>query len=1218
MNEEQYKSNGENNWSSFSNKNSSAQKFKELKVTFKELGFPTGICYILKKNGFDNLSDLLGLQKSDILTFPGFENDHLEVLSKLLEAYNLKIPLTFDQPTNLLPSYFDGLPKSQENNIAENTYYVQPQRNKKLEKNNTDENKYIVQQKNEISWDELQNIFLDEKINFDNFDEIINKILLSNKTNELFELLLKIFSSIDSLEFELDKYTFEKVENYQQEITKQEIINFDKKVIKYQIFDKFLSQSSNTNGVWLKKITKEINQKKFILEKKLTIFLSRMAGMTLQEIADLFGESRENARVLLRSFQNLLGINIRDIQEFSRNLKKESVKSYKKNIIEKHFEEFGRLPIRTDIPNHNLDKNEFYLSILDLNPGQRMKLLDEYNIKPSEAEFDYHYEYFEDNEIAGPNYWRNFDFLKEYIYRHAKALGEPHLMPKQTSFPRRGVGGAIGNFGGQSAVAKKIGLEYQGQLVNEGGGRAFWTEDRLTTLIFDVNEFFNQSQELLPTQIQIHNYIESTDKELYANKKGASIIAAYTKLGNLDWLDVAEKFGKKLQRGGQGVTSTYIKSFVRDLGEHLAVLSSSELYVLFQAQGLNNSTKQFSRTFDFLIDAVQSGTVNKKDLIDWSNNIEVPSIKELLDLGSDVRGLTKEEREIKLLKRRSIKIKNENRKAKVINLAEISKEDLPSLDPGKTLRALDKAAGVIQAQGSDLKLIQFLKAKATAKLWDSCFSDERKLISQLESNFFDKDSYSSQVKEAFLEEYNGAKNLEIPSTYKFRDLKGIPRSPKLMQKLVAFRVQRDKRLLNLSGTGTGKTLSAILAAQVCNCQRVFISCPNGVVDSWERALKTSFPEAILHIKPKNWKIDLIKNKTNFVIVNHERLQERFTENLLEFCVNFQSELIVIDEIHQSKSRKENSTSQRRELIKEFIRISSNLNDGIKVLGLSATPVINNLYEGRSLIELVTQKILADVKGDDINSCMNLYQHFILNSIRMNPGNLSRTKIIKKDIDTSNLIEQIIEINNSPKLVKYHDLERLFVKPKLKILEEVIEEGVKTIIFITLIHGTLIPITNWLQSKNKKFSVYTGDDKEASEEGFEDSLDEFINGETEILVATIQCAGTGIDGLQSVCNKAVFFQLPWTSTEFEQSVGRLDRDGTEFDSVEVFLPITYLDLPNGDVWSWCESKLERIRSKKDIAKASVDGDLPEGGSMISPQEATKYWLKWLERLESDDS
>jgi superfamily II DNA/RNA helicase len=289
-------------------------------------------------------------------------------------------------------------------------------------------------------------------------------------------------------------------------------------------------------------------------------------------------------------------------------------------------------------------------------------------------------------------------------------------------------------------------------------------------------------------------------------------------------------------------------------------------------------------------------------------------------------------------------------------------------------------------------------------------------------------------------------------------------------------------------------------------------------------------------------------------------------------------MIVIDEIHQSKSRKENTTSQRRELIKEFIRISSNLKEELKVLGLSATPVINNLYEGRSLIELVTEKTLDDVRGDDINSCMNLYQHFILNSIRMNPGNLSRTQIIKKDIDTSNLLKNIIEIHNSPKLVKYHDLERLFVLPKLRILDEVIEEGVKTIIFITLIKGTLIPITNWLKNKNKKFSVYTGDDKDASEEGFVDSLDEFINGDTEVLVATIQCAGTGIDGLQSVCNKAVFFQLPWTSTEFEQSVGRLDRDGTEFDSIDVFLPVTYLELPNGDVWSWCESKLDRISSK----------------------------------------
>ena len=108
----------------------------------------------------------------------------------------------------------------------------------------------------------------------------------------------------------------------------------------------------------------------------------------------------------------------------------------------------------------------------------------------------------------------------------------------------------------------------------------------------------------------------------------------------------------------------------------------------------------------------------------------------------------------------------------------------------------------------------------------------------------------------------------------------------------------------------------------------------------------------------------------------------------------------------------------------------------------------------------------------------------------------------------------------------------------------------------------------------------------------------------------------MDGLQATCNRAIFFQLPWTSTEFEQAVGRLDRDGTEFDSIDVFLPITDINLPNGELWSWCRSKLDRINSKRDIAKAAVDGEVPDAASMISPSEASKYWVNWLERLNKE--
>ena len=121
----------------------------------------------------------------------------------------------------------------------------------------------------------------------------------------------------------------------------------------------------------------------------------------------------------------------------------------------------------------------------------------------------------------------------------------------------------------------------------------------------------------------------------------------------------------------------------------------------------------------------------------------------------------------------------------------------------------------------DLERIEFLKAKASSKLWDSCFANEEILIRNLNNSKTDKDTYSEEVRSKFLEEYYGAKDLSIPDTYKFRDLKGKERKPKLMQKLVSYMLLKDKRVLNLSGTGTGKTLSAIFASQICKSKRVF-------------------------------------------------------------------------------------------------------------------------------------------------------------------------------------------------------------------------------------------------------------------------------------------------------------------------------------------------------------------------------------------------------------
>ena len=40
------------------------------------------------------------------------------------------------------------------------------------------------------------------------------------------------------------------------------------------------------------------------------------------------------------------------------------------------------------------------------------------------------------------------------------------------------------------------------------------------------------------------------------------------------------------------------------------------------------------------------------------------------------------------------------------------------------------------------------------------------------------------------------------------------------------------------------------------------------------------------------------------------------------------------------------------------------------------------------------------------------------------------------------------------------------------------------------------------------------------------------------------------------------------------------------------------------------------SPKDIAKAADDGEIPDADAIFTPSEASKYWLEWLKRLESE--
>jgi len=79
-------------------------------------------------------------------------------------------------------------------------------------------------------------------------------------------------------------------------------------------------------------------------------------------------------------------------------------------------------------------------------------------------------------------------------------------------------------------------------------------------------------------------------------------------------------------------------------------------------------------------------------------------------------------------------------------------------------------------------------------------------------------------------------------------------------------------------------------------------------------------------------------------------------NLKKQTVDF----IVFDEIHFTKIRFEEEVSKRRHNLDGLLTAVRKKNMNVKVLGLSSTPVVNNLKEGKSMLELITGKFYNDI------------------------------------------------------------------------------------------------------------------------------------------------------------------------------------------------------------------------------------------------------------------
>ena len=157
-------------------------------------------------------------------------------------------------------------------------------------------------------------------------------------------------------------------------------------------------------------------------------------------------------------------------------------------------------------------------------------------------------------------------------------------------------------------------------------------------------------------------------------------------------------------------------------------------------------------------------------------------------------------------------------------------------------------------------------------------------------------------------------------------------------------------------------------------------------------------------------------------------------------------------------------------------------------------------------------------------------------------------------------------------------------------------------------------------------MYTGNQSEEEKKEtlskFKKCHDKTIN-KVDILIGS-STIGTGVDGLQYVCDNLIYLTLPWTSAAKQQIDGRVIRQNSNYEKVKIIIPqVVYHALVDGmeKTWSYDYYRLDIINNKKTLMDCVMDGVNP---SHLDPSKKQQDLIKahqglnkWIEHLTDND-
>lgn len=517
------------------------------------------------------------------------------------------------------------------------------------------------------------------------------------------------------------------------------------------------------------------------------------------------------------------------------------------------------------------------------------------------------------------------------------------------------------------------------------------------------------------------------------------------------------------------------------------------------------------------------------------------------------------------------------------------------------------------------------------KFWNQVLNDES-LIKILRKKTGGK--YFNHIKELFFNEYDEVIKYTPAKGYSFKvenkkTKKWHISPPLLMQMLTVYRLIKYKIYGNWSGTGAGKTLSYILASRSIDARITLVVVVNSIVEQACKDIMFAYPDSVVYTKyDKRLKIDTTKH--NYIVLNYEKFQQNYSEELYQHLTNnHKIDFVVIDEVHSvkfredvnkytTKEKEENKEeSLRRQVLMRIIGRAKQNNSDLHLLTLSATAIINEISEAKSLLMLMTGLSYDEISNrSTIENGMAMFRLLLLHGLRCMPKYKTELKELTAhntqhlNINGDHLIDQLLKTKSKRVL----DIEQILLPDKLNAIASDLKKG--TVIYTYFTTGIIKQIVKYVESLGYTVGTYTGEDNAKTRK---DNFDDFRSGKKDILIGSAPI-GTGLDKLQEVCDNMIILTLPWTDSEYKQLIGRLLRKGCVYKFINIIIPQIIIDLGNNEIWSWDIQRLNRIKFKSTLADLVLDGKLPsEKMASIETmrKEAIKAIEKWKERISSGD-